>query len=86
MPILVAITGPAEAFAQLPSIGGVLLQDHGRHTLPDGRWQYSTYVTSSVVVDQIRALGLQVDVLQTAEQVQVDLQRIVDRNDGGGAS
>lgn len=84
MPVFVEIVGPASAFAGLASVAGVMLDDHARHTLPDGRWRVATYVSSIAMVDRIQALGLDVEVRQTAEQVQAELQRIAnDVNDGG---
>ena len=85
MPIFLEIIGPPSAFSGLPSIPGLMLEDHGRQTLPDGRWRLATYAVSTAVVDQIRALGLEVGVLQTEAEVQAEWQRIADKvRDGGG--
>ena len=85
MPIFLEIIGPPSAFSGLPSIPGLMLEDHGRQTLPDGRWRLATYAVSTAVVDQIRALGLEVEVLQTEAEVQAEWQRIADKvRDGGG--
>jgi len=73
--LFVTIIGPREKFDGLDGIDGVMPNDHGTEKLPDGTWAYSTYAYESTL-DQIRALGLQVEIVQTAEEVQREFDRI----------
>lgn len=73
--LFVTIIGPREKFNGLDQIDGVMPNDHGTEKLPDGTWAYSTYAYESTL-DQIRALGLQVEIVQTAEEVQREFDRI----------
>ena len=54
---------------ELPSVEGVILQDHAETELEDGRFAVVCYVPSDDVIAEIRALTLQLDVLLTSEQV-----------------
>jgi hypothetical protein len=88
--LLVEITGRRAAFdaAALPSMDGVWFEDHvATRSLGGDRWRVAVYVTSSDVVRRIRAAGLTVKVLQTADQVREENERI-DRSFGavGGSS
>jgi hypothetical protein len=83
-PLFVEITGTSAAFyaAALPSMEGVWFQDHATRSLGPDRWRVAVYVTSGEVVSRIRAAGLTVKVLQSAEQVREENERI-DRSFGG---
>jgi hypothetical protein len=73
--LFVTIIGPREKFDGLDAIDGIMPNDHGTEKLPDGTWAYSTYAYESTL-DQIRALGLQVEIVQTAAEVQREMDRI----------
>jgi hypothetical protein len=82
--LFVEITGSRAVFyaAALPSMDGVWLDDHATSPLGGDRWRVAVYVTSSDVVSRIRAAGLTVKVLKTADQVREENERI-DRSFGG---
>jgi hypothetical protein len=85
MPLFVDIIGTADKFAGLRTLG-VLIDDHGQSTLPDGQWVWSVYVSSQAVVDQLRARGLVVEVLEDEGQVEqegIDIERELDDEDQG---
>jgi hypothetical protein len=68
-PAEVRITGTREQLQELPSVVGLILDDHGQRLLDDDRGSVVGAVLSDAVITAIRALGLQVDVLATSEQV-----------------
>jgi hypothetical protein len=83
--LFVEITGSRAAFeaAALPSMDGVWFEDHApTRSLGGDRWRVAVYVTSGDVVRRLRAAGLTVKVLQTADQVREENERI-DRSFGG---
>jgi hypothetical protein len=68
-PTFVEIRGPYSAFAGLPAVKGILIDDHGQHQLADGTWSVNAYLSSPDLVDTIRSRGLTVKVLQTADEL-----------------
>ena len=82
--MFVKISGPRELFGGLTQVDGVMPNDHGSARLPDGRWAYWTWISSEKVLDQIRELGLKVEVEQNADQVRKEFERI-DAEGGGGS-
>ena len=75
-PLLVEIRGRYEALAGLPAIKGIMTSDQAGHQLADGTWSVTSYVSSAEVIEAIRAQGLTVKVLQTAEQIAREGERI----------
>ncbi len=86
--LFIEITGDTDAFttAALPSLAGVMYGDHAARPLDDGTWRVAVYVTNQDVVAQIQATGLTVNVLQTDDEVQAEIDGIVESITGGGTS
>jgi len=86
MPVLVRAVGSSAQFAGLPSVPGVLLEDHGIRQLDDDLWSVVTYLTSPDVVAGLTGLGLQVEVLLTEAEVQARGEQIARDAEEGGTS
>ena len=86
--LLIEVTGDDDTFeaAALPSIAGVLYDDHAARPLDDGTWAVDVYVSDQTVVTAIQATGLTVTVLQTADEVQAELADIAGTFTGGATS
>lgn len=85
--IVIRIGGTRAAFeaAALPSMPGVYYSDHHATPLDNDQWELVTYVADQSVADQIAAKGLDVAVLQTADQIQATRQKVkAGIGDGGG--
>jgi hypothetical protein len=85
--VFVEITGTRAQFLAvgLPGMDDVSLTDHAERSLGGGRWRVAVYVYSTAALDKIRAAGLSVRVLQTADQIRQENERI-DRSFGRDGS
>lgn len=84
----VEITGTSAQFeaAALPGMHDVYMPNDSGTPLRGDRWRVDAYVSSAHTVKKIRAAGLSVRVLQTAEQVRQERENIArtfSRQDGG---
>ena len=73
---LVEIRGQYQAFSGLPAMKGIHIEDHNQHQLADGTWSINAYLSSADLIEAIRARGLQVKVLQTAEELVRESEKI----------
>jgi hypothetical protein len=86
--LFIEILGDRETFlnAALPSMDGVFYDDHAQRPLDDGTWRVAVFVATQDIVTQIESTGLTVNVLQTDDEVQAELDAIDETFSGGGAT
>ncbi len=77
--VFVEITGSSAQFeaAALPTIPGIYLTEHSDRSLGGDRWRVGVYVSSTEALGRIRAAGLSVTILQTADQIRQETESIV---------
>lgn len=67
--MLVELRGTIQALDALPAQKGILIAAQGHQQLADGTWSVRAYLSAPELIDELRARGLSVQVLQTPEQM-----------------
>jgi hypothetical protein len=82
-PSLIRVTGTLGQLAQLGTIAGFNPEVHGQARLDDGRATLFARAASDATIAAIRAVGADVEILLTSDQLRAQLERISGAQGGG---